>query len=240
MNLFEGLESLGLETSGIELYTKKEERNSVQINKKEKIIKDSLYYKTIECPVCYTKSKVRAVRSSAPRVIKRDTDFMAHYGEVNPLLYGVLLCNECGYAGVGDHFNNIREKRKEAFIQEAAARWKKMNIPDEHTIDFAIKQYKLALLSAVIKEAKASEKALICLRLSWLYRLNHDEINEHIFQKEAIVGYEEADLSEDFPIPGLSENNLRYLLGELHRRVGMINRLCYIFQMLFLVMHPIG
>lgn len=223
VNLFEGLEQLGLETSGIELYKKKEEQKIDPKVEKEIKIKNSLYDKTIECPVCYTRSKVKTVRPSALRIVERDTDFMTYYEDINPLLYGVSMCNECGYAGIGTYFKNIRGTRKEVFIKQVSKQWKKMNIPEINSVDFAIKQHKLALLSAVIKEAKASEKALICLRLSWLYRLNKDTENEKAFQKEALTGFVEADLTEDFPIAGLSEYSMRYLLGELNRRLGNNN-----------------
>lgn len=230
-NLFKGREKLDVNSTEIKSTEIKINDEDKQIKEVEEVkevkkniekinVKDYLYDKTIKCPVCGVESKVKTVKSSAIRVVKKDSDFMIHYNGINPLLYEVLLCNECGYAGLGKYFDNFKEKNKEVFIQKVSQNWRRIEMPEENSLEFAIKQHKIALISSMIKDAKASEKAFICLKTSWLYRLQGDTENELAFQKEALKGFEVAYSSEDFPIAGLDKYSVLYLIGELNRRIG--------------------
>jgi uncharacterized protein (DUF2225 family) len=87
-------------------------------------------------------------------------------------------------------------------------------------VDNAIETHQMALLNAVTIQAKDSDKAMICLKLSWLYRIKNDEQREKKFQQHAQLGFTKALESERFPVFGLDETSLEYLIGEIYRRLG--------------------
>ena len=219
MSVFNGLESMGINNMNLDIY-KKEEKKKVNKDEGKQKIMSSLYDKELVCPVCNRKTKLKFVKSSVIRLEKKDSDFMTYYRGINPMFYEVLFCNECGYANLGDNFNKISERSIESIYKNISLVWKKTNFPEEYDIDIAIQLHKLALLNAVVKEDKSSVKALICLKLSWLYRLSGDNENEKRFQEQTLQGFLDAYNDESFPIAGLDQFSLPYLIGELYRRLG--------------------
>jgi uncharacterized protein (DUF2225 family) len=187
-------------------------------------MQQNIYDKTIVCPVCGTETKIKFPKKSSYKMLRKDSDLMQHYEGINPLFYGIEFCNECGYASLPSYFKTIKENQKRLIISQISAKWKMNIYPDQYDVEIAIKQHKLALLNAMVKEALSSEKALICLRLSWLYRIKEDSENERRFQEQAINSFEQAYMVENFPIGGLDKWSLLYLIGELFRRVGDNNK----------------
>jgi len=183
-------------------------------------MEQNIYDKKVVCPVCGSETKIKAPKKGSFRMLKKDSDLMQNYEGVNPLFYGIEFCNECGYASLPAYFNTIRENQKNLIINNVSLKWKKNLYPDEYTVDVAIKQHKLALLNAVVKESLPSEKALICLRISWFYRMKEDNENERRFQEQCITAFEQAYMSENLPVGGLDNWTLLYLIGELYRRIG--------------------
>lgn len=178
-----------------------------------------LYDKTVQCPICGRESKNRAVKKSSVRVASRDSDSMVYYSGINPSFYEVVYCSECGYAALPPYFSSIKSQYIGPILQNITMKWKKPNYPELFDAEFAIKQLKLALHVAIIKEASDSEKGLICLKLSWLYRLKEDKENEKRFLEQTIPCFENAYKNEKFPIAGMDEYSVQYLIGELYRRI---------------------
>ena len=97
----------------------------------------------------------------------------------------------------------------------------------------------LALVNAVVKQAKASEKAYICLRGGWLCRSymehmketgNADQAKiaevsalETDFLKNAYEGFIAAEQNESFPMCGMDESTLDYLLASLAIRFNHLD-----------------
>jgi uncharacterized protein (DUF2225 family) len=181
---------------------------------------DKVYGKSIICPVCGIETKISKPKKGSFRMGKKDSDLMQNYEGINLLFYEIDYCNECGYAALPSYFNKLKDSQKTSITNKITLKWTKNNYEEEYTIDNAIEQHKLALLNAIVKESSLGEKALLCLRLSWLYRLKGDKDNETRFQKEAVGGFEKAYESEPLPIGGLDKPHLLYLIGELHRRLG--------------------
>lgn len=175
--------------------------------------------KTITCPVCNRQSKNKTVRKSSYKVIKRDTDSMLYYSGTNPSYYEVVYCPECGYAALPQFFESIGSKGKSLILENISSKWSRPNYPDQFDVHFAIQQHKLALHNATIKESTFGEKGVICLQLSWLYRSINDIDNEKRFQEQTIACFEQAYLSENFPIAGLDIYSIQFLIGELCRRL---------------------
>lgn len=130
-----------------------------------------IYEKQLTCPVCGATVRAPFVKSSAIYVEKRDTDLCVYYKGVNPLLYDVIVCGECGYAALNKNFGKFTKWDIESLREKVQKKWVKREIPFERTVDDAIVLYKLALITATSKKkVNKYEVAGILLRISWLYR----------------------------------------------------------------------
>lgn len=179
-----------------------------------------IYEKNVECPVCGNTITVYAVKQKAYVVESRDTDFCVRYKDFNPLLYDVWICQFCGYAAQKNTFSNITYKRAQFIQQHITPKWVAREF--EKTIDYekAISRFKLALISAQISKAKASEVAGLCLKIAWTYRFMGEPEKEKTFIAHALDKYLEAYDKERFPLENMDEATVTYLIGELHRRLG--------------------
>jgi uncharacterized protein len=222
-NLFDNLKDLGFENlEKISLYVNREAtvQNTVKLVNNSTPA-DFLYDRKVICPVCNKDIKIKSVKTSGIRIISRDTDFMTLYGEPNPIFYDAWMCVSCGYTALSSRFNTINSKQITQVKQGITSKWKFNKIYSPvYTVENAIEMHQMALLNAVTIQAKDSEKAMICLKLSWLYRIKKDEQNEKKFQYHAQLGFVKALEYERFPIFGLDETSLEYLVGELYRRLG--------------------
>ncbi|MCX8130681.1 MAG: DUF2225 domain-containing protein [Clostridia bacterium] len=178
-----------------------------------------LYNKEIECPVCSMKFEVTKVKTKACKVANRDSDFCVHYEGLNPILYDVWVCENCGYAALSDRFEDISTKDAGIIKQSISPRWHKRSFAGERNTEMAVEAFKLALLNLQVRSAKASELAKICLRIAWLYRYANDE-REKDFLKFALRNYDEAYQKERFPIDKLDEFTCMFIIAELYRRIG--------------------
>lgn len=180
-----------------------------------------LFDKNVTCPVCNSTFKTKAVKSKSPRILSKDSDFFIHYSsKVNPYFYDVWICNSCGYAAMKSDFDQIKTYRKELVFSNITPKWKSRVYPDILDEKLAIERYKIALLNAMLTDAPDSTKAMISLKISWMFRLLEDEIQENVFIGQSLEAFTEAYTKEVFPIYGLQRDSMMYLLGELNRRMA--------------------
>ncbi len=180
---------------------------------------EGLYNKKLVCPVCSKEFLTTKVKIRAAKVLSRDTDFCLHYEDLNPLLYEVDVCENCGYAALSEKFSDIYDKERETLLKEIAPRWRRRSYAGERSLDTAIEVFKLALYQLQLRKAKSSELAKLCLRLAWLYRFKNDE-REKEFLEHALKFYKDAYEKESFPVENLDEYTCAYMIGELSRRLG--------------------
>lgn len=183
---------------------------------------DYLYDKTVQCPACSKKIIVRAVRSSRLRLVSRDTDSMAIYQDINPLLYDVWLCNHCGYANLQSNFAKpLSKSQLELLKKNVSTKWHPRQYADSiYSEDTALERFKLALYNAMIKQAPSSELAMICLKTAWIYRTMEDQDNEFRYLVQACKEFEKAYMEEDTLSFGMDPGTHKYLIGELYRRTA--------------------
>lgn len=224
-DIFSGLEHLGFNNiSNLKLYkdnnsdTNVKKSNQPPEDETEKA-KNFLYDRDVTCPVCNNKFKARSVKTSAARVIKKDSDFFIRYGTIDPYFYDVWICNICGYSAMKKDFDRVKSYQIEKIQKNISLKWKGRKYPDVYDINIAIERYKLSLLNYCIMEAKSSSKAMNCLKLAWMYRLSENYDSEQIFLKQALEGFNDAYYNEEFPIFGMDRFTTMYLIGELNRRV---------------------
>jgi len=220
--MFSGLENMGFDNiEDIKIYNK--EIETVKEKKEEKQEKSPVYSKEVTCPVCNHVFKATAVKSSAYRMIKKDSDFFIRYSQINPYFYDVWVCNSCGYSAMKSDFHTLRSIEIEQVQKSISPKWHGRTYPDTYDVHVAIERYKLSLLNYVITNAKSSKKAINCMKLAWMYRLLETEEAEQMelmFLKQALEGLSDAYYCEAFPIYGMDKYNVMYLIGELNRRIG--------------------
>jgi Uncharacterized protein conserved in bacteria len=223
-DIFSGLEALGFNNmENLELYKKEDkEQGKIVKEKAEPQINeaDYLFDRKVVCPVCGTDFTTRTVKKEGYQMKNSESDFYMNHRVINPYFYDVCVCNVCGYSSMKADFEKLRSYEVEKVQQNITPKWTGRKYPEVYDINIAIERYKLSLFNYTIIGAKASKKAMNCLKLSWMYREINDEENEKIFREQALIGFKEAYFNEDCPIYGMDKFRMLYLIGELNRRSG--------------------
>lgn len=235
-SIFSGMEEFGLgDMSTVDIFRdseaeekKKREAEAVKQVKEE----DFLFDKTYECPVCSKNFKERTLRTGKARLVKTDMDLRPTFEGIEPLKYDVVQCTECGFTALTRYFVPMTVPQRKAILEKITSHYRK---PTEQKIlysyDDAVGRYKLALVNAIVKNAKASEKAYICLRAGWLARSYAEYLQEQEpdnqqkyteikgleseFLKNAYEGFAGAIQVESFPMCGMDESTVDFLLANL-------------------------
>lgn len=243
-NLFSGLEAFGLgKMSDLDVYASEDKNskgteNSVEASEKEKIVEaDFLFEKSYTCPVCEKEFKVKTIKTGKIKLISADTDLRPKYQNVDSLKYDAIVCPHCGYSALNRFFNYMTSTQAKLIREQISASFKGINEEcDEYTYDDAIARHKLALVNTIVKKSKISERAYTCLKTAWLIRgkaetlpedtKDYNEQVEQLQQEElefltnAYEGFIDAFSKEMFPMCGMDEHTVTYLVADLARRIG--------------------
>ena len=179
-----------------------------------------LYDKTFTCPVCEKTFKSKMIRKGKSKYIRSDIDLKPIYYPLKPEYYDVIVCNNCGYAAVSNKFDNLTYSQQGEILEKITPKYVKKDYPDIYDADTAIERYKLALLNCMVKKSRVGEKAYICLKLAWIYRDKEDRKNEFSYLKSAYDGFNEAFTTEKFPICGMDEDTLLYMIAAIGVLIG--------------------
>lgn len=244
-NIFSGLESLGISNvDNLNLFSDDENkaekvRQAQPVQKKEpvKVSEESLIFeKTYKCPVCDSVIKNKTVKTGKTRLISQDFDLRPRYMFLDSIKYDIVVCHTCGYASHTKSFDKLTLPQAK-LIREQISR-KFTGFPESAdilTCDEAITRHKLALVNAVVKRARVSERAYICLLLGWLTRAKAEELEEkgasqdeiskikaeeNDYLEKARDGFMEAVLKENFPMFGLDEHTTMYIVAALCAETG--------------------
>ncbi len=232
--LLSGLSALGLddlEQMDIFEDTKKKQEETVE-KVPEIMEKDLIYDKTYTCPVCDKNFTAKIMKTGKAKLLGTDRDLRPRYEGIDAQKYDVLLCSTCGYAALARFFPHLTPTQVK-LIKEQISRKVHLHAYEGeiYTYEEALEHYKLALASAVVKRAKNSEKAYICLKTAWLLRGYEEFLREnpdkggekleavrimartHI--QNAYKGFSEALKTEGFPMCGMDEVTINYLLAVL-------------------------
>lgn len=190
-------------------------------NKEQENIESSLYDRTVKCPICNYEFKTKDVKSSTIRIASKDSDtFIRYSSPANPYFYNVWICPSCGYANMRSDFNNINKHQKELIKEYITPQWTGKKYPEIYNVNIAIERFKLSLYNSIVSKGKYSTIAMNCLKIAWMYRLIDNKNSENIYMKQAIKDFCNAYINEDFPIYGMNQATMMYLIGELYRRIG--------------------
>ena len=244
-NIFAGLEKLGFgNTKEVEVFKDsphhRRSSEKKEAEKKELTEEDLIFEKRYTCPVCDHEFKSMMVRTGKVRLIGADTDLRPRYLGVDSLKYDAILCPRCGYAALNRYFNFVMNRQAKMIKENITKNFKTpMESDKPYTYDEAIMRHKMALLNTIVKNGKNSERAYTCLKMAWLNRGKREELmaQEKYDQKvvdellaeetelltNAFDGFVTAFSEEDFPMCGMDQHTMMYLLAELARRIGRIS-----------------
>lgn len=191
---------------------------------------DFLFDKSTKCPLCDSEFKARTVKGGKVKLLGSDLDLRPKYEQVDLLKYDVILCPHCGYASLSRFFKYLTSPQAKNIQKTISATFKpREDDPEIYTYDDALERYKLALANAIVKQTKASEKAYVCLKTAWLLRSKAEHLDtaapdyeaqkkqcqeeEDGFLKNALEGFLAARQTESFPMCGMDEATVDFLIA---------------------------
>lgn len=238
-DLLSGLEQFGLgNLKNMNLYedtTKKADENGEKAAAPVMQEQDYLFDKSYTCPVCDREFKARTVRVGKVKLSGTDFDLRPKYEQVDLLKYDIIMCPHCGYAALSRFFKFVSSPQAKNIKTTISASFKpQTEVKETYSYEDALERYKLTLVNAIVKQAKPSEKAYICLKTGWLLRGKgehmdtsapdyaeqkkklDDEENEYLHN--ALEGFLAARQTENFPMCGMDEPTVDYLISVLSMR----------------------
>lgn len=237
--IFSGLEKLGLGNIGGGNLFEDPKKKETTVKKEEPQKKltlvneeDFLFDKKYKCPVCESSFDAKTVRTGKVRMKNVDVDLRPDYSEVDLNKYDVIACPDCGYASLGRYFTTLNKYQIEDIRVKVCMNYRKLEYSGStYTYEHARNLYQLALANAVVKKAKNSEKAYICLKTAWVIRgetqrldpsedgydakKEANDAQERELLTNALNGFVMARQSEEFPIAGMDSTTLDYLIAAL-------------------------
>lgn len=235
MGLFSGLEAFGLKNENRKIYEDPEEpkkAEAVKQEKKEIPIKeeDILFPKSHTCPICDKSFKSLAVRAGKVRNIGQDDDLRPKYNCVDPIKYDAIVCPYCGYGAVTRYFQYVMPVQSKKLRAEIKSNFRGIEHSlDKYSYEEAMLNYKIVLMCDVVGGVPASRKAYTCLKMAWLIRGWLESEGEHLPEdkkknleanykeciQNAYQGYIKAFSYETFPLSGMDEMTVSYLVAQL-------------------------
>ncbi len=191
---------------------------------------DLLFDKSFTCPLCDREFKARTVKIGKAKLAGSDLDLRPRYEQIDMLKYDVIMCPSCGYAALSRFFKYLTSPQAKNIQKTISATFKpQKEAAETYTYDEALERYKLALANAIVKQAKASEKAYICLKTAWLLRGKAENLDpeqpdyeeqkkkcqeeEDEFLRNALEGFLAARQAESYPMCGMDEPTVDFLIS---------------------------
>ncbi len=240
MNLLAGLEKFGLKADEKIDITKEEGKkkkaadSNVAAQKQELTEEDYLLRKEMECPVCDRKFPVLLVKTGKAKMIAQEFDLRPRHEGVDTIKYDVVSCPHCGYSAMTKAFGPLSSTQLKWVREAVCDSYRSTNEdddPETYSYSQAIDRYKLALVCAIARRAKLSEKSYICLKTSWLLRTEYklikgdtpedaarkEDIKEEIqgFYQQAYDGFKACISKESPPYYGMDSNTLEFMLANM-------------------------
>ena len=200
---------------------------------------DVLFDKSAECPVCGKGFSYRAVRTGKARLLGQDMDLRPKFDKFEPAKYDVVVCPYCGYSCLTKYFTALPAAQIKLLKEGIGGKVHGVANNPILSYDDAIQRYQLALASSIVKRAKDSEKAYVCLKMAWIIRgkkenlslddpdfdnkVNELSKDEDEALKAAYDGFINARQKESFPIAGMDEITIDYLLATLAVRFAQFD-----------------
>lgn len=242
--ILSGLKSLGLDKlEGLEIF-EDEEKKGLKIQKKAEAKepavleeKDLIYDKTFTCAVCDKEFSSKIMKTGKAKLIATDIDLHYRYENIDAIKYDVVTCPKCGYSALLRYFPMTTSAQAKLIKANVYGKVKLSPISGEtYSYEDMLERYKLALVCSIVKRAKDSEKAYVCLKNAWLLRGYAEELElknelteeqrlelktqELEYIQNALDGFINAVQRESFPICGMDVLTIDYLIAALAFQVN--------------------
>ena len=232
--LLSGLEQFGLSNlENMDLYeTQKKSDKGADGKPAQHTVQeqDFLFDKSYTCPICDSEFKSRTVKIGKAKLAGSDLDLRPRYEQIDLLKYDIIMCPVCGYAALSRFFKFVTSPQAKNIKEKISATFKPQKDEREiYTYDEALERYKLTLVNAIVKQTRASEKAYICLKTAWLLRGKGEHLDKNLpdyeaqkkqceeqeneFLRSALEGFLAARQTENFPMCGMDEPTVDYLIA---------------------------
>ena len=237
--IFDGLEAFGLNAESGESMFKdpaKKEAAPAEENKPQHTEEEYILDKTFKCPVCGRDFKSKVMKAGKAKLVSQDMDLRPRYEFVDATKYDIIMCPKCGYAALTRYFETLAPSQEKRIRESVASKFGGMKPETESTYsyDAAKARFKLALVCTMVKQTKASELAYLMLRNGWLIRGEYESLDQNIpnyaarvtelqdeeeqYLSKALEGFLKARETESFPIAGMNESTLDYIISVLATR----------------------
>ena len=188
-----------------------------------------VFGKSYTCPVCGKTFKNPTVKSSKARMIGSDADLRPIYETINTIKYDVVLCPHCGYTALERYFKTMTQVQRGLIKEKICTVYRKREEKETFSYEDAYFRYRMALANSIAKQAYDSEKAYVCLKTAWVLRSWRESLSqkgepakqeklahqEDEFLRNALEGFQQANIKEEYPICGMDESTMDYLVAAL-------------------------
>ncbi|MBP7319944.1 MAG: DUF2225 domain-containing protein [Lachnospiraceae bacterium] len=245
-NILSGLEKFGLNAKDVSVFEEeKKEEETTQVQGKDAIKEpeetEFLLEKGVRCVACDQVFKTKVIKSGRVRRLEPDEDLRPRHQYIDTLKYGITACPHCGYAAMSANFDTLTSTQAKLIKEAISSRFQggMKAEPEIYTYEEALDRYKLALFNTIVKKGKASEKAFICLKMSWLLRgkcetlpqsttvekVIYDECHkeELEFYQEAYDGFLMASSTENYPMCGMEQSTVDFLIAYMAFKLGKLD-----------------
>lgn len=176
------------------------------------------------CPICGKKTHVVQVKTrlNAETI---DIDFCTHYLNFNPYLYGVWVCEHCGYTAEDARFvdrmpDRVRKSIKE-FLDENDF---KTPFTETRDKEEALTLYEMAIFFLDMFEKSAGRQAILYQKMAWVCRIEYDTEREHEYLIKCAELFEKSVNNERYPIGKMTDNVATYIIGVNYFMVGDMDK----------------
>ena len=176
------------------------------------------------CPICGKKTRVVQVKTrlNAETI---DIDFCTHYQNFNPYLYGVWICEHCGYTADEVRFQEPMPSRVRKAIQEFLAENDfKTPFVEVRDKEEALTLYEMAIYFLDMFEKSAGRQAILYQKMAWICRLEYDNEKEQEYLLKCAELFEKSVNNERYPIGKMTDNVATYIIGVNYFMVGDMDK----------------
>lgn len=235
MNLLSGLEKFGFDTTE-EVDILKDDKKVYKSNvgeaeEKDQITeKDLLIDKKMECPLCDKQIDYKSALATKLKRLEPDFDLRPNFEVIDDVKYGCIVCHNCGYAALNKYFEHVSPGQRKMIRAAVCDKFQPQKISpmEVYSYDYAVERHKLALVTAMAKKAKLSEKSYICLKIAWLRRAeleNTQDLTDEQkkekkteldgFYRQAYEGFFQALSTEMPPLCGMDAQTVEFMIANM-------------------------
>lgn len=192
--------------------------------------KNILFKKKYKCPICENPFESLCVKAGKTRRAGQGNYLRPIFEGVTPIKYDAIMCPKCGYSAMARYFNETSPAQRLMIRENVVSMFQPVTFnEDAYTYDEAMKRYKMAFLCDLKGNVAESRIAYTCVKLAWLVRARIEDPEEAMSEEEiasleayemecvknSFAHYMNAFAKENFPMCGMDEYTVSYLVAEL-------------------------